>query len=141
MAKVTGTELGMAGELRVASELLLRGHRPSLSLVDTGVDIVTDRGLRIQVKTASRGASGDYNFNISRWDKRAPHALENVDVLVLWAADTDSFWIVPCDVIRRKRNIRVRLNARPYRSRNWNRDKYLNAWEVLKTLEESKLRG
>lgn len=45
-------KLGEAGQLRVMSELILRGHCPYRPVVDDhGVDILLSNGLRIQVKT------------------------------------------------------------------------------------------
>ena len=43
--------LGLAGELRVMSELLLRGHNPAKSYLENGADIILDNGTRIEIKT------------------------------------------------------------------------------------------
>lgn len=102
---MTGTadymQLGRAGELRVASELLLRGHSPSLSLVDRGIDLICDCGKTVQVKTSSlistKGRPGQklrnrYSFNFTNWHKQAP-TVSAADLVVCWAVGTESFWV------------------------------------------------
>ncbi len=115
----------------------MRGHRPNLSLVDTGVDIILDSGIRIQVKTARLDAKGIYNFNLARWNHTSkPHGLKDVDVVVLWATGTESFWIIPANIVCSMRNIRIRVNGNVSRGRKvaWDRDRYLNAWNIFDTL-------
>ena len=97
-----GIELGKAGELRVASEMILRGHRPSIFLIDTGLDIITEEGIKIQVKTARLNTpdinecrSPSYAFNFRRWDRNGSHNLEGIDFIICWGIDTDQFWIFP----------------------------------------------
>ncbi len=46
--------IGRAGEHRVVSELLLKGHNPSIAVIDQGVDIILENGTTIQVKTTSQ---------------------------------------------------------------------------------------
>lgn len=62
--------IGQAGELRVRSELLLRGIICGAFDQDVGVDIFTAGGKNIQVKTSTspiydkKGYSWKYSFNI-----------------------------------------------------------------------------
>lgn len=104
--------LGKAGELRVASELLLRGYDAFLTIADSGTDIVLGNGKRLQVKTARQGKEEPrgtgtirrYAFSFKSWRKKegryVPHPLNNVDFVVLWAVEHNAFFIVPVDVIR-----------------------------------------
>lgn len=39
MGSMKGNRLGLAGELRVMSELLLRGHNPAKSYLEDGADL------------------------------------------------------------------------------------------------------
>ena len=129
--------LGKAGELRVASELLLRGMDVSLSLVDSGVDLILTNGKRLQVKSARMIKRGKkryrYVFNFRTWKKQVDgdrkkeaHKLENVDFVILWAVDDDLFFIIPVETIRGKTSINI--NAR-------NKDNkfmvFKNNWSVL----------
>lgn len=139
--------LGKAGELRVASELLLRGFRPCLNLIDTGADMILENGVSIQVKSArltkprgqnsSAGASRCYRFQCRHWKGGKPHGLKGVDYLVLWGVDTDEFWIVAINEIRELTTISIyptafgsRSGKRNFRS-VFNRKACLGRWEIL----------
>ncbi len=59
--------LGKAGEFRVISELILKGHSPALVCCDNGIDIVLENGYKIQVKTSrkiykSKKSGSGYNL-------------------------------------------------------------------------------
>lgn len=105
---------GKAGELRVASELLLRGYQVYLTMVDVGVDIVLGSGKTIQVKASmprkrKRQASPFYNFNFTDWNHK-PHKLDGVDFVVLWAIKDNVFYIIPSDKIGSKLTISITPN-------------------------------
>src|ERR1700690_2474431 len=110
---------GRAGELQVASQLLLREHNSSFPEVDTGYDVKAESGCRIQVKSAhltQREATlktyGEpvYTFHFQR-DKAVISGVKNAkmrakkmfvehcDVVVFWGIDTNRFWIVPAPVV------------------------------------------
>lgn len=100
--------LGQAGVYRVASELLMRGINIYFPGVDVGVDLVTEHGLRVQVKATqlafipSMKRSG-YKFSLSwqaygstfkrRWRLRSLRT--ELDFLVFWCVDENRFFIVP----------------------------------------------
>lgn len=106
--------LGKAGEMAVASQLLLRGLNVHFPIVDNGVDIVTSNGIRIQVKSARRGRSNranrsfGYIFNIafSKWDSgqkkfyKESHSHQKVDFYVFWGSDENRFWVVPAPLLK-----------------------------------------
>ena len=119
--------LGKAGELRVASELLLRGIDASLPLADTGIDLILTSGKRIQVKCSrERGCERGrhfYVFNFREGLKRGekkrgkcrPHKLENVDFIILWAIDHDSFFIIPAEEVRGKQSVTITVRCKTNR--------------------------
>lgn len=123
--------LGRAAELRVASELLLRGHEVFLSLVDDGADLVMGSGLRLQVKAARRrqvGATG-FSFSFHSWRKRtkdyAPHPLAGVDFVILWCVEANAFYVIPAERLRGQ--VCAHLGETP--SRRWG--PYREAWNLL----------
>ena len=138
--RVNGIALGMAGQLRVAAELIMRGHKPSISLVDTGVDLVTEDGLRIQVKSSrlppkDRKQRG-YSFNLRRWNRSGPHGLENVDYMICWGVDTNQFWVFPVHLVRPHVNFRITPGGKKHGRPCVDRDRYENAWELLEKTKE-----
>lgn len=104
---------GMAGIYRVAMELSLRGEACFFPSVDTGVDLLTGSGKRVQVKSAILRTSERGNYPSSQvpgyffclgWGQkgskqrliRRPRKYsEEVDLVVLWGIDEDRLWIVP----------------------------------------------
>jgi hypothetical protein len=104
--------VGQAGVHRVMSELALRNVSGYLPSIDVGVDILTNEGVRIQVKAAhlrarkiSKGQPS-YQFGIG-WcqvgnahkpQRRLRAYSTECDFFVLWGIDEDRFWIVPSKV-------------------------------------------
>lgn len=135
---------GQAGEYRVLSELLLRGHHPLIPSVDHGYDILLENGLRLQVKTStrktilcnkSRSPYEIYQFASfkKRWSgKYDRNTYDFVDYMVLWGIDDDVFYIIPVEGLSGW-NIQV-----------WCKDsedetkygKYKGAWDLLNVGED-----
>lgn len=97
---------GMAGQLRVASELLLRGFKPALGFVDTGVDLILDNGITIQVKSShllrvdgKKKMQPAYYFILRHWTKKGPRPLRDVNYIICWGIDTNEFWIIPRECV------------------------------------------
>lgn len=83
--------LGLAGELRVMSELLLRGHNPAKSYLELGSDLILENGTRVEVKSGSVKKHGFYSFNLSE-----QHATPfNCDYIICWCVNHDLFYIIP----------------------------------------------
>lgn len=109
---------GKAGEYAVAAQLILRGVEIYFPCTDFGVDILTDSGCRIQVKTShlvctpkmiEKRGEGQYSYPLRRMrrlpvsdnkSKMVPLAPLSAicDFLVLWGIDQNRFWIVPSKV-------------------------------------------
>jgi len=135
--------LGQAGEYRVASELLKRGINVFFPAVDTGVDIITEHGLKIQVKTSNQEYSNTRGYKYpaylfstrkkkyvsSKGKTLRPRIKEGeVDFVVFWCVSHDWFFIIPDkEVSKTQLNIMVE----PVEN---NTSKYmpnLNSWHLL----------
>lgn len=125
------TMTGMAGNLRVASELLLRGLNVSMPVVDIGVDIEVESVVRLQVKSAhimrqqySTGQQPCYNFFLGRGPKAKGGGISTASVtrmfsdkcefLVLWGIEEGRFWIVPAQLLDHRMSIALGPRIRWY---------------------------
>ncbi len=102
MGSMKGNEIGLAGEFRVMSELLLRGHNPAKSYLENGADIVLENSIKVEVKSAHRlpqKRTSSYLFNLRRKDRKGIQNLDNCDFVVCWCINDDSFYIIPKSVI------------------------------------------
>lgn len=116
----TAPMIGKAGEYSVAAQLIIRGAEIYFPASDRGVDIMTSRGCRIQVKSAHISSSpkmvkqhgeGAYLFPLHQTRRhpisdsririvKRPRPSEYCDVMVFWGIEQNRFWIVPsvlCD--------------------------------------------
>ena len=111
---------GKAGEYAVAAQLMIRGVPVFFPGADYGVDILTSKGCRIQVKSAHISSSpkmvkqhgeGAYLFPLHQSRRfpmsnsrvrviKTPRPSEYCDVMVFWGIEQNRFWVVPaplCD--------------------------------------------
>ena len=128
--EVDNLSLGKAGELRVASELLLRGYEIFLTVTDTGVDLILGNGKRLQVKTARKNKYGGYMFSLKAWRKagRPPKAqsFTDVDYLICWTVNDGAFFVIPTSHV----DGRMAINIHP----NSSKSQFMvfkNNWEML----------
>jgi hypothetical protein len=145
---------GKAGEMAVASQLALRGVNVYLPLCDSGVDMMTEEGCRIQVKCGRIRTSpsmlksypeGVFTFHFPRKKYLATakgQVRERInrkfsdycDVVVLWGADQNRFWIIPSDLLDGMQCIAIGHN-RTYRSPAASVSSLIraqeNAWETI----------
>lgn len=107
--------IGKAGEYAVASELMFRGVNVFWPSVDSGYDLLTESGCRIQVKSAhmrvtpsvlSAYREGVYSFHFPKLRRLAtsggevrttvrPLLSTRCDVIVLMGIEQHRYWIVP----------------------------------------------
>jgi hypothetical protein len=140
---LTTNEIGAAGEHRVIAELLLRGHRPLVAVVDEGADLLLAEGTSVQVKaTATRTRNKrapdqtyfEFRFHSKVW--RNGRAIMqrglSADVAICWAIPEDRFWIIPADAIG-VRNAVVVPSATAGRASMWAR--YEDRWDLLRAPE------
>ena len=104
MKKLSGNRTGLAGELRVMSELLLRDHNPSKSYLEEGADLVLENGLRVEVKSSHlRKRQGsilpNYHFTLKGGSRQKPQNLAECEFLILWCIEDNCFFVVPLQII------------------------------------------
>lgn len=126
--------LGAAGELRVMSELMLKGFNPAKTYLDKGIDLILENGKTIQVKTSQGSLHKydkkpnwksilQYNFSFQNWrNKKSIKA----DFVICWAIGANIFLIVPGKKVKT-----TNLQYDP----NWEESElhqYANNWEILR---------
>lgn len=136
-------EIGRAGELRVASELLLRGYRVHLSLVDSGSDLILDNGKKIQVKCCHNCPNPKqkchrYVFAFKHWQgkkegkrvQRYTGLASEVDFVILWCIDDNQFFVIPANKVLGRKTITIYTQQKHHRRKSWTED-YKNNWKLL----------
>ena len=124
--------VGMAGELRVLSELLLRGFSPSKSLVDDGIDIILENGKTLQVKTSNTHNGNSQSYVIPLMSAKWIKGQKKRDIrikakyFIIWAIPDNDFYIIPSKSFKNKTCIYLNANKRNKYS------KFRNKWERLK---------
>ena len=101
--------IGAAGELRVMSELFLRGHNPAKTYIDNGADLILQDGTKIEVKCSTksneikraegRKRSGAYVFHLGGKRRQMP-SKESVDIVICWCIDDDVFYVIPYESVK-----------------------------------------
>ena len=130
------THIGKAGEFRVLSELILRGHDPALKVVDNGIDIILENGKTIQVKTVTKplfdskksGRVYVVTLSSARYKKGKQSPQKNnlkTDFMIAWLIQNDVFYIIPCKEIKGGKSVSLGYGISKY-------EKFRNNWEVVK---------
>lgn len=154
--KLKANIIGKAGELRVRSELLLKGFCPAVFDQDMGADIFLSNGKKLQVKTSlkpinsKKDYSWRYSFNVrqaqfrpaenglyERKQTRSNYSGE-IDYFVFWCVKDNVFYIIPEEEVGGKISLVIPTpkKDRKYIKRTWKEstskyEKYKNNWEVL----------
>lgn len=145
MVKSESNALGIAGEFRVMSELLLRGFNPAKSYLDNGIDIILSNGKRIQVKSRRKQlVKKRYYYPVTLTSaryrkgktKRASPDLKNLDFLIVWGIDSDDFYIIPKSEIGNK--VAFSIPLLPVQPIKNHFDQFKNCWNLLKEKSEVK---
>lgn len=121
---------GLAGELRVMSELLLRGHNPAKSYLEHGADLVLENGLRIEVKSkhVSMKVHDRYSFSFRGGARQQNQGLQHCDFVICWCIDENSFYIVPMSEVKTSSICVYSKSSR----RQWTKyAPYRENWELL----------
>ncbi len=100
MGNMRANAIGLAGEFRVMSELLIRGHNPAKSYLDLGTDIILENGLKIQIKTTMKQVENNwktpvFSFSLTARERKIPIDLSSVDFLICVILLDDLFYIIP----------------------------------------------
>lgn len=143
MAGASATSVvGKAGELRVTSELLLRGHHPLVAAVDNGIDVKLDTGVTLQIKTckvASAHSGGHYwVFTMhalrerGNGGKRVHRHNMVADFAVLWCVGS-AFYIIPNAVLEGMHTVSIPVKIRRGTSK-W--EQYRERWDLLEEVTD-----
>jgi len=105
--------LGKMAEMLLVVELLKRGHKIALPLVDDdGVDVVVNYRKAVQVKSVGRPLPGQaFHFltlrkmNVGNGERRKMALAEHVDVLAVYAHDACAWWHIPAAEITGRKNL------------------------------------
>ena len=136
---------GRAGELRVQSELMLRGMNFAEVDLDNGVDLITvPGGKRIQIKTSKSDITScrGYKYPVYLFNTRKKKYVNSknktlrpkikhkqLDFVICWCIDHDWFFIILIKEVTQT-NINIPINPK-----NPNHDykytKYKDAWKLL----------
>jgi hypothetical protein len=93
--------IGTVAEIRATAELLSRGHSVAIPVIDEGVDLVVDYSIKVQVKASGqRTPHGAVMVSLAQRARnasgtRAKPLNDLVDVLLVMATDTGSWWVIP----------------------------------------------
>jgi len=129
--------IGRAGELRVQSELLLRGINSAMVAVDNGCDLILYNGKKIQVKTSRLRPKGKYFFTFMSgtvWRKnghrvKTPQDLSEVDFVICWCVEDNWFFIIPTYEVT---SVALGIFRGKFPNKTKSKyAKYLNKWELL----------
>lgn len=125
---------GLAGELRVMSELLLRGHNPAKSYLDNGIDLFLENGKKLQVRSGRLRKSGARRYECIVNKKpygihKKKGIVDEIDFLIFWCIDYNTFYIFPKQVIEKLTAICIIPDKQKQRN-SWY-EKYQEKWELL----------
>jgi extradiol dioxygenase family protein len=129
--EINTTTIGAAGELRVMSELMLKGFNPAKSYLDNGIDLILENGKKIQVKTSRKllkhcgVKSKHYGYFFSFQDWKNKKRELNIDFIICWCIEDNIFFIIPKAELKA-----VGLSFIPSGNENRLR-KYIDNWSVL----------
>lgn len=136
MGSRKGNFTGLAGEFRVMSELLLRGHNPAKSYLNDGVDMVLKNGKRLEVKSCHKldfGGRPNYHFSFRRGRDNKFQDLSECDFIICWCIDDNDFYIFPIDAIKVSGLTLYDGNCTTRAPKRYPKyQQYKNAWELLK---------
>ena len=128
MAEIARNVIGLAGELRVMSELLLRGYNPAKSYLEDGADIILMDGTRIEVKCAHKlERESGYSYSIKCGHEGQRRTLVNCDFIICWCIDDDTFFIIPFTEVKNLTSI-----ALPSIKRKSKYNCYKENWDLLR---------
>jgi hypothetical protein len=118
---------GCVAELLATAELLQRGHKVAVPVVDDdGIDLVVDYRWRVQVKSSTqRTRDNCIRFTLSSRGRTNATALySKVDIWLLFSWSDRAFYVVPADEIRGRTNVDM---TRKYLA-------WFEAWHVFSDL-------
>ena len=134
MDKLHNRAIGTAGELRVMSELIMKGFNPAKSYLDEGVDIILNNGVKIQVKTAmykQKNVKGGrcYRIQLRKGHQKGKLKLSRyVDFIIGFVIPENTFFIIPAKLIDGFYCLAFSMN----KNMKSKYIKYIDNWEILR---------
>lgn len=142
--KINAPTIGKAAELRVRSELLLKGYKPAAADFDNGTDIIlVDSGKTIQVKASlkpiysKKNYSWRYSFTIKAaqfrssknglYSRKLTRRIYEVDYFIFWCIEHNIFYIIPPKEIGEKVSFCISSKGRKFNSKY---EKFKNNWHL-----------
>lgn len=107
---------GMAATFAVCEQLCRYGHTPAIPVVDFGIDVMLDNGLKIQIKSSKCRAHPGYSNGVYAFDLRkgwtrvkgeiVGHPVDRdyaeiCDFVVFFGVDERRFFVIPVGAIER----------------------------------------
>lgn len=127
MSILKANQLGLAGEFRVMSELLLRGHNPAKSYLEDGPDLILENGVRIEVKSAHKHIAKRaerYLFSVRGGHRKERQNLDGCDFIICWCVNDDCFYIIPKTQVTQRTSICIGTQNSTFKP-------YKGNWEIL----------
>lgn len=130
------SRIAKAVEMMAAAKLMLLGHHVAVPLEDDGVDLIVDYRWCVQVKCSSeRDSYGrlKVKLNKSTRGRRGVYLNPHVNALVVFARDTERWWVVPLSAFRSgvPSQFEVTEHLAPARTKLSELSSFLDAWWVF----------
>ena len=127
--------LGLAGEFRVMSELLLRGFNPAKSYLENGADLILENGLKVEVRCShiysQKGRKPESKQLLKYTLKTATgehgYRMSDADFIIFWCIDNNWFFIIPKEEYQTRKGYSISQKGKPSRL-----DVYKDAWNLLR---------
>lgn len=133
---VESSAYGKIAELRAIDELIRRGHKVAIPVVDDdGVDLVVDYRTTVQVKTSHRRlmeTAPGYSYGAFSWGSGRNREFR-ADIYLLHAAGAtgDRWWVVPADVLRGRCAGQINMYLESKRGLSATLREFEDRWDLL----------
>lgn len=118
--KHSETKLGITGESHIAHLLRQRGHEVDTTSVKFPYDLLIDRCIKVDVKTANESDVRGYPIHSYRLAKRK----QTCDFYIFYEADTGRVYVVPANKLNGQVQVGMGLDSKEYA-------KYLGAYHLI----------
>ena len=127
--------LGLAGEFRVMSELLLRGFNPAKSYLENGADLILENGVTVEVrcshiyKQKSRKSESEPLLKYTLKTATGAHGyrMSDADFIIFWCIDDNWFFIIPKEEFQTHKGYYISKRGGVSKL-----DAYKDAWDLLR---------
>lgn len=123
--KYSDTSLGISGERHIAEVLRKQGYEVKPTSIKHPYDILVNKCIKIDVKTANTSYVGGYEQHAYRLAKRQ----QTCDFYIFYEADTGKIYIVPAHKCHGQVQVEMGNDSKVYKP-------YLNAFDLIKQASE-----